>query len=396
MVRSGRLFSHKMLPVIAIISIIAGASIAGVFPSMLTIPPIQAATGALVSVKMNSQVGVLLDEIPESERDRATASLMSKPRDFWIQRAEDQIRLMTYRLVFRNGYYENESKGALPLPPKEIWNIQFRGAPQRTTIANHDIVLTNYSFASTLLTDADSPGIAEPALKSIGSRWIEPFILPIDPELVFQRTGFACMNENQFPPHSVDAEEVDTFYDQEADIAGKLSIEDIHQAVMPDKSCVDALDGKIGKIKTNLIFERLPWSSSLAAKVRVGKITNPNGPDLIAEESDFKVNRVVYRHIAPDACAIVEGSVGGTGWRRLLQFGSSDRNFGAKALEIGDIDYFIKGNKSELSKRGIYKYSPCHHHYHFAHYGSLAFGSEMTNHKMGFCLQSTTGTATMN
>jgi hypothetical protein len=119
-----------MLPVIAIISIIAGASIAGLFPSRLTIPPIQAATGALVSVKMNSQVGVLLDEIPESERDRAAASLMSKHRDFWIQRTEDQIRLMTYRLVFRNGYYENGSKGALPLPPIEIWNIQFRAAPQ--------------------------------------------------------------------------------------------------------------------------------------------------------------------------------------------------------------------------------------------------------------------------
>jgi hypothetical protein len=52
------------------------------------------------------------------------------------------------------------------------------------------------------------------------------------------------MNENQFPPHSVDAEEVDIFYDEESDTAGKLSIEDIHQAVMPDKSCVDALDAK--------------------------------------------------------------------------------------------------------------------------------------------------------
>ena len=32
----------------------------------------------------------------------------------------------------------------------------------------------------------------------MGSTWDEPFILPIDPELLFQRTGFACMDEDSF------------------------------------------------------------------------------------------------------------------------------------------------------------------------------------------------------
>jgi hypothetical protein len=159
-------------------------------------------------------------------------------------------------------------------------------------------------------------------------------------------------------------------------------------------SCVDALAAKIGKIETRLVFERLPWSPVLADNVRIGKITNPTGADLIVEEADFKVNRVVYRYIGSNSCAIAEGSIGGkAGWHRLLQFGAADRNFGAKALEIGNIDYFVKGNETDLSKRGIYEYSPCHHHYHFAHYGSFSFGSDtnnqIINHKMGFCLQST-------
>lgn len=341
--------------------------------------------GALVSVQMKSQVGVLLDEIPHSERDRAAADLVSKSDDFWAERAKDQIRLMSYRLVFRDAFYdEGDGKGALPLPPEQVWNVRFEGKPLQSTLDGHDLVLLNFTFTSTLLTDIKSPAESEPNLESIGGEWSEPFILPVDPELVFQRTGFACMDEDQFPPDSVDAEEVATFYDQEMEQSSEG-----HYSETPEMSCVEALDSKIGKVETNLVFERLPWNSELAGKVRVGQITNPTGPDLIIEESVFKTNRVVYRYIASDSCSIEEGAVGGSGWRRLLQFGAADRNFGAKTLEIGDIDYFIQGNGTELSKQGIYEYSACHHHYHFKHYGTFSLGNVTTNHKMGFCLQST-------
>ena len=351
----------------------------------VTNPPNERNPGALVSVQMKSQVGVLLDEIPHSERDRAAVALISKPDDFWTERAKDQIRLMIYRLVYRDYFYnETEGKSALPLPPEEVWNIQFEKKPFRGTVDSHDLVLQNFSFTSTLLTGIESPAKAEPNLDAIGGKWAEPFILPVDPVLVFQRTGFACIDEDQFPPHSLDPEEVDNFYDQEME---KSSPE--HYSEVPDMSCIEALDSKIGKIETNLMFERLPWNSDLADKVRVGQITNPTGPDLVTEESVFKGNQVVYRYITPDSCAIREGSVGEPGWRRLLQFNVGDRNYGAKTLEIGDIDYFIEGNGTELSRQGIYEYSICHHHYHFKHYGSFTFGDEPTNHKMGFCLQST-------
>lgn len=352
--------------------------------------PLESDHGALIGVQISSQVGVLLDEIPVSERNRAVDVLSSQSKEFWEGRASDQIRLMSYRLVFRDAFYEeNEGKGALPLPPEEIWNINVRNPPYRTTIEDHDIVLVNYTFTSTLLTDVLSPGESEPNLGTIGGQWEEAFVLPIDPQLLFQRTGFACMDENQFPPRSVDAEEVDTFYDQETEVEDELSIEGYHVTVMPEQSCIEALDSHVGKIETNLVFERLPWDADLANSVRVGEISNSAGPDLKVEDSVFKTHRVVYRFVEPNSCAIAENSVGASGWRRLLQFSAADRNVGAEPLEIGDIDYYIRGNETELSSLGIYEYSLCHNHYHFKHYGSFTFGDEPANHKMGFCLQST-------
>ena len=376
------------LMIAAAVGIIAVITILGIF--MFSEESLKSDPGALIKVQAGSQVGVLLDEIPGSERNRVVNDLLSKSSEFWEGRASDQIRLMSYRLVFRDAFYEEgEGKRALPLPPEEIWNIDVISPPYRTTIQDHDIVLVNYTFTSTLLTDELSPAASEPSLGTIGGLWEEPFVLPIDPELIFQRTGFACMDENQFPPRSVDAEEVDTFYDQETEVEDELSIEGYHVTVMPEQSCIEALDSHIGKIETNLAFERLPWDADMANLVRVGEISNFAGPDLKVEDSVFKTHRVVYRFIEPDSCAIAENSVGASGWRRLLQFSAADRNVGPETLEIGDIDYYLRGNETEMSRLGIYEYSPCHNHYHFKYYGTFTFGDEPTNHKMGFCLQST-------
>src|SRR5262245_29173680 len=78
--------------------------------------------GALVSTTLASRVGVLLDEIPANMRDRVAQRLLAKPADFWLQRARSQIRLTTYRLVFRQFFYGggHSSKQQLPLPPEEV------------------------------------------------------------------------------------------------------------------------------------------------------------------------------------------------------------------------------------------------------------------------------------
>jgi hypothetical protein len=43
-------------------------------------------------------------------------------------------------------------------------------------------------------------------------------------------------------------------------------------------------------------------------------------------------------------CEVVEGSVGGTRWRRLLQSATLDDNVGERALTIGRVDYSLSGH----------------------------------------------------
>lgn len=348
--------------------------------------------GALIDVSMKSKTGVLLDEIPKSLKEKTIQLLMNKPESFWQNRAKAQVRLTSLRLVFRNEYYdENEGRHQLPLPPEAIWQIGLLGKPQRETIAGHDLVTVNYRFSSTLLTDEESPGKSEPNLKNIGGEWKEPFIFPVDPEFVFQRTEFACLDEDQFPPNSVDPEEVDTFYDQECEVEEKLSNHGgCHQTKMPALSCLQALDAKIGKIETEAHFTRIAWDPKRADQVRIQVLTNTDGSDITPVKEEFQTYRFNYRYIPQNSCTITEKCVGGPGWRRILQFTTSDINVGNETLDIGPVDYFLDKNGSTLSEHGIFEFSQCHQHYHFAHYGSFTLGgSANINRKNGFCLQST-------
>src|SRR5687768_3697961 len=63
--------------------------------------PASAEEGSLVGLSMDSQVGVVLDELPASQRARVANALIAKPASFWQNRARAQVRLATYRLVFR-------------------------------------------------------------------------------------------------------------------------------------------------------------------------------------------------------------------------------------------------------------------------------------------------------
>ncbi len=344
-----------------------------------------ALSGALVSVGMTSTVGVLLDEIPSADRARLAKILLAKPKIFWIDRAIAQIRLTSHRLNFGS----TGPKKQLPLPPEKFWTIELQRAPRRQTIDGHDLVTVKYGFSSTILTDSASPGISEPQLRDIGGEWNEPFIFPVDPELVFQRTGFACLNESQFPQNSVDAEEVDLFYNQRCGVEKTLSNIGCHQTEMPIMSCPEALSSSIGKVESTMRFEHVPWDQTIADSVRFGEITNPDGPDLQPSREEFLHHRVSYRYIPRDSCTLVEQCVGAPGWRKLLQFPTGDVNVGAQPLEIGTVDYFLQGHDTILSKHGVFEFSACHQHYHFSHYGSFTLGaqSDAIAHKNGFCLQ---------
>ena len=351
-----------------------------------------ASGGALVRTSLATEVGVVLDEIPPAMRARVAASLITKPDAFWIERARTQLRLTAYRLVFRSAFYEN--KQALPLPPDAVRHFRIVGRPHRHRVNGHDVVGVGYRFESVLVTDRVSPGLSEPRLRKVGGIWREPFVLPVDPELLFQRTGYACMDEADFPFNSVDSEQTRFFYDQDAEVEEKLSNNgQSHFTRQPTQSCVDALRDHVGKVSPSLVYKRLPWNQALADRYRYGTVTGRD-PDLQIYLRDFRPTQTTYRYVHAantGGCEVVEGSVLGTGWRRLLQFATSDENVGERDLTIGGVDYRIEGKRSALDRHHLYEFSACHRHYHFKFYGRLNYrgGGHAINSKKGFCLQST-------
>ncbi len=135
----------------------------------------------------------------------------------------------------------------------------------------------------------------------------------------------------------------------------------------------------------------------LLAAVAVAQRTNvvrlmpiyPNGglPDLSIDYERFTNQmQVVDRYFAPDDCAIAEGVVGGSGYRRLLRFDTVLINRGDGDLKVGNRadpnnpykDYFI--------------YHACHGHYHIKNFSiyelvNLDGQTVRAGTKQGFCFE---------
>lgn len=339
-------------------------------------------TGALIQVSMTSKVGVLLDEIPADTRSRVVDDILDQPDEFWLERARRQVRLTRNRLDFRDFIYHD--KGQLPLPPEELWSINLDPVgPDRQSIQGHDLVMVGYTFTSTLLTDSESPGHSEPMLEEVGGVWQEPFVFPADPDLLLQRTDNACVNEGGFPANSFDSENMWIYYDYtcQADSGGPA---ECHRTRLPKLSCREALDENVGEVEAIMRFERLDWDSDLANAMRVGSVTDVDSPDLSVVGEDLDTNRVIYRYIDPENCALVEGSVGNNGWRRLLQFSATVANLGGQPLNIGPV-------VAEDPVNHVFSYNDCHDHFHYSNYGdfSLETQDQAQSSKQAFCVQST-------
>lgn len=390
--------SNRIGQLIVLTSMLGGCSEESV---LMPAPP---DPGALVSVTVGSEVGVLLDEIPSSARTRAADALDVESDEFWIERAKRQMALLKFRLIFREYYYldddfvplDEDENGVsdrlqLPLPPESTWTITLDGPPQRKDVNGHDLVVRPYTMQAMIVTDSASPGISEPNLAEIGGIWDEAFVLPVDPELTFQRTGYACTDEYEFPPNSVDSESAYVFYDDTCGVEDESTYFCHTALTQADESCVDAIDNHIGRVEPLLRFERLPYDSFLAEEYRVGELTSPGTPDLTPLAESLDENKVVYRFIPESSCAIAEACVARSGWRRLLQFTAGVHNVGGAPLEIGAVDYFVSGEEGDYTAHNLYEYSPCHDHYHFTHYGDFEIegGNVVEGGKRAFCLVST-------
>ncbi|HET9958974.1 MAG TPA: lysyl oxidase family protein [Polyangiaceae bacterium] len=353
--------------------------------------------GALIRISTRSQVGVLLDEIPATQRDRVAQALLEKPESFFISRAKQQLTLATYRLNFRPAFYEeDEDKKQLPLPPDSVFEIQLLAGEdgkkvRRAEVEGHDYVLADYELKTVVVTDEQSPGISEPALAKVGGTWDEPFVFPVDPELLIQRTGYACMDEAEFPPNSVDSEDVEFFYDQTCEVEEELTPDGCHYTELPEESCLDALTTHVGKVEAPLHYERIAYDAATAKKYRVGEVKTKGAADLEVVTDELRVNRLTYRYIDEDSCALAEACVGGTGWRRLLQFNASEKNVGDAPIHIGDVDYFVDDpeNPTPNANHHVYQFSACHNHYHFNYFATFTYGNDPNlGSKRAFCLES--------
>lgn len=363
--------------------------------------------GALVKTTATGKVGVLLDELPTAMRDRVATALIAKPTAFWEARAQAQLALTHYRLTFRAYYYdESENKGSLHLPPPSALRFTFDAAgPKRVTVGTHDYVAVDYVMDSMIVAEADSPPKSDPALATIGASVEETFTLPIDPELVLQRSGYACMDEAEFPPRSVDGESVATYFDDTC-VADESEITELksrcHQTVTVTEDCPAALERTIGAVSTTIQFERVAYDAAKAAPFRVGEWTSTDSVDVQPVAEALDTQYVVYKYIPADDCAVVEKCVGAPGWRRLLRFDAFLKNTGQVDMTIGDVDYFIAstaGDTTLLGRHNIFEYSACHDHYHFSHYGEFNLdpaggGDTLVGSKRAFCLE--TGTRHFN
>lgn len=341
--------------------------------------------GALIEVSTASQVGVVLDEIPEALRAPLVDYYLSQPAEFWTERAMRQVAHTSYRLTYRGLFYdESEGKQMLALPPRQLWAVELgAGGPRRETTADgHDAVLVDYTFAAPLLSDPVTPGQSEPALGAIGGVWSEAYSLPLDPEFLFQRTGHACVDEDGYPLGTADSENVAQFYDDYCEVETPDEVS-CHLTQLPTESCVEALERAVGRVDVELLFERLPYTAEAADAARVASYTQADVPDLSVVAEGLANHRITYRYIEPDSCALAEGCVTGSGWRRLLLYDASIENSSPVDLTVGPVD-----DESPFVQRNVFEFSACHQHFHYSHYGDFSYG-DLPGDKRAFCIEST-------
>src|SRR5437899_8069433 len=115
--------------------------------------------------------------------------------------------------------------------------------------------------------------------------------------------------------------------------------------------------------------------------------SNQHKPDLTVDPKRFVSQmEIVDRLFDSSSCEIAEGSVGGTGYRRLLRFDTVLINGGDGDLVVGS------PTNPNNPYHSVFIYSPCHMHYHisgFSDYKLLNLDRTIAavGHKQAFCLE---------
>jgi len=142
---------------------------------------------------------------------------------------------------------------------------------------------------------------------------------------------------------------------------------------------------------TALTFLIVLHSTGLAQRTSVSRdfpvYNNGGKPDLTIDPKRFVSQmEIVDRLFEPTDCAIVEGVVGGSGYRRLLRFDTVIMNSGDGDLIVGD------RRDPNNQYASWFTFHACHGHYHlrdFSLYELLTLDEKnvVSGTKQGFCME---------
>ena len=128
-------------------------------------------------------------------------------------------------------------------------------------------------------------------------------------------------------------------------------------------------------IPTSVLSQRKSGSRQFPVYENGGK------PDLVVDPQRFVSQmEIVDRLFAEGSCAIEEGAVGGTGYRRILRFDTVVMNSGNGDLVVGD------RSDPQNPYALWFEFAACHGHYHirdFSVYELLNTGRVLRLHSAG-------------
>ena len=134
-----------------------------------------------------------------------------------------------------------------------------------------------------------------------------------------------------------------------------------------------------------------PAATGLAQRTSVARLfplyANGGQPDLAMDPQRFVAQmEIVDRYFDPADCAIAEGVVGGSGYRRLLRFDTVVMNRGGGDLVVGD------RSDPQNPYAGFFVFHSCHGHYHIKDFSiyELIDADGVTvkaGTKQGFCFE---------
>ena len=370
--------------------------------------------GALIGFSVQLLPGKSLEGFPRGpERDRAASVIINKSNLYWDNITLEQAKYGAYELNYNvalMGFGDRSVEGGqLPLPPPEIMKIRYLGPAHRRTIKGLDMVVRKALVMVDIVTDTESPVQSRIVLGTVGGIASVPIDVPIDGQILIQKSGAACMADFNYAydisdPTSHNWDEcypqamyVQYSYKDDVRPPNATERECIHfhcNEPFPQYDCVEALDLFTGRHTAVFNFQRLAWNQTRADLARFNPFENASDAAIRSLSSHLQHLNEVYRYVPHNTAASKEGMVRNAGWAQLLLYDSDDINIGKRDINIGTLPFHFEGlglPDYPFFRNGSYAYEQLHGHLHFQQYVTsnlVDANGQLWNYteKLGFCL----------